>query len=202
MAVAAGCCPSGTQNGVPSLYDMCNAVYKKFAYKTGILISCEAEIDVTDPSAWEAAVAAGDIQCMPKGRVTPQPPSESTYQYEDCDQSEVTFDQQRLIDIESIWVAEDCSETDYWCAFFEDVGQYNFIMRDCAGCFYLPKEQIDQIKAGNTVLSNIGFPFSITKTPNEENESGLLAWKTQIKLSEGGVLKKMELPGVNDVLCC
>lgn len=199
--VANGLCTScATITDVPTPYDGCEDVTKKYGANHLILVKCDYQFtDITDDTEWDAAITSGDISCTPEGKVTIPEPSFTSIPITGCGR-EITGDVEYIIDFETYQTDPDLLDTTYWADVFDNMKNYVIVLKDCNGIYRMQKDWVDAIVGlTNTVAgTSPGFEASITKVPVEvEGDEGLSKWVTQFKIKTTGVLRSTYLPAVS-----
>lgn len=197
------CCPAAA-SVPPVAYSTCSRKTRSIGIKYFGLIDCAYEfVDITDPAEWDAAIAAGSIQCSPLGGLTVNAPTQTIVPINKCG-DKITTTPEYLIDYKTLLVAEDDSDFAYFKALEEGAGTFKLFWVDCNGLFFFCTEAVDAINAGDTALGaagiSAGFDYSVTQTPYQADNNELAEWTTQFSITQSGVLCGVELAGVN--ICC
>ena len=200
---SATCC--GLTSNPPVPYTTCNGNKKKYNYSHIVIGDCSYQfVDITDPAEWAAAKAAGSIQCM-KGKIDINAPTETVIDTDNCG-GKLAVDAEYVIDFTNYYIsdAEDGADATFFYELKKGAQNYWIAFLDCDLNFTLSQDYIDAIAASAVTVTGKtpGFSFSVPQTPHRINESGIMAWKTQISIEEEDVLRDVKLAGVAEVLCC
>jgi len=170
-----------------------------------ILLKCDTVFtDVKDPAEWAALLASGGLQCSPKGFLEFGDTSETIVDVDACGDQCVTQTEQPFT-FRSYKRACDGTEYKYYEQLFKNSSQYRIIPLDCNGLFNVPTEWADFINGyTDTAPANVslGFPFSITKMPKPQDNSGNSEWSVSFNRELDNVCAYVALEGVQNAVCC
>lgn len=189
---------------VPTSYwDECAGnVFRKYGFNYVALIKCDVNIpDPTDLTAWDALVASGDIQIMPKGKLDiPQPDVETSSDIDFCGGDTVLSITYNLT-YQTYQTADDSSDYIYFQNLLKNHANYRMVWFDCDGNVNMSDEYIDFVDGTSAVAptGNPGHAFSISAPPHpEEGDGQRVRWgfTAQIELSGDEILRQTSLPGL------
>lgn len=207
-------CPTacGTSDLVSSYFDCLNGdLTRKFGANYFALVKCDYQfVDITDPTEWQAAVAAGDVKLSPPGSLVINSPDATAFVIEGCGREllgEVTY----TIDFTTYQVGQLVNNVPadfvYWRDLLANSGNYRVIFIDCAELFRVDDGWMDaMITAAGTppvtvTGTNPGFVFSVTQVPFfGAGEEQLGVWNTQFTIKKIGLMESIALPGILPVL--
>lgn len=194
----------GTVPNPPEAYNGCSDYTRRYGSDYFVLISCDYQFtDILDASEWTTAIAAGDIQISPPGKLIIQPPSSTTFEIEGCGR-EIVGESEYLMDFESYQAKSDLSDYDYYADLNADVRNFRVIPWMCSGEFLVQDDWQAAVAGGSPATvsgTTPGFSFSLSQQPAwVEGEQKKGKWQLQMKVKKDGILRAVDLPGVGAVL--
>ena len=201
---------AGSSVVIPQRYlNDCDANEIQSACYTGLAIArCDwVPTDVTDTAEIEAAVLAGKIKLLPKGKIVLETPSDVVEEdYSGCF-DRVVVRTERLVNYETWLFKADHSDEDYWtevCELFQNQ-RVTLILIKSDGYFTLGNEWADLIKGGYIGTEPdhaLGLEASLTQnfSVDRGDAKGKARWKAQFQLNYNCVLQHVTVPGFVDAL--
>lgn len=164
----------GAASVPPVRYDAdCSVESRKIGAEHFFLVKCDAEINITDPIAVDAAILAGDIVISPRGKLTTTRGDQDIIEDAFGCGDDIVLNRKKVINYETYQAkCDDVTDDTYWADVNDNINSYRIGYVDCCGKIFY-----------DVGAANPGFKINLQETFEfVDGENGYGIWQGSFEI--------------------